>query len=148
MADTSTHLTPFADALEKLRARTVDSIRGYDEALDHAEPDVAPELQRLRAAHVEDVEAMRTHLSRIAGDPSADGSWMTPVQKAVMQVRAWTTGIDEGVMPAVIRGERSLLELVDDAISKSDPDDAAAAWLGRQRAQWQSRIAELEARHG
>lgn len=58
---------------------------------------------------------------------------MTPVQKAVMNARAWLTGIDEGVIPAVVRGERSLLELYDDAIGRSAGAPDARATLDGQR---------------
>jgi hypothetical protein len=71
---------------------------------------------------------------------------MTPVQEAVMEVRAWLTGIDKNVLPAVIRGERSLLELYDDAVKEAPGPSAALDTVLSQREILRTRIGVLETR--
>ena len=134
------------DAIEKLRTRLIDAVAGYDEALEHAEPDVAPTLRTLRGAHEREIERLVPVLTRLHGDTTSEGSWMTPVQKAVMNARAWLTGIDEGVIPAVVRGERSLLALYDDAIGEAAGEPDVLVPLADQRAELARLVDALEAR--
>jgi uncharacterized protein (TIGR02284 family) len=136
----------FLKALEKLHARLRDVDHGYQEALEHAEPDVAPSLLQMQVLHREDADHLRSHLSQLHGDASKEGSWMTPVQEAVMDVRAWLTGIDKNVLPAVIRGERSLLELYDDAVKEAPGPSAALDTVLSQREILRTRIDVLETR--
>ena len=143
---TSDPANTFLESLEKLHARLRDVIHGYQEALEHAEADVAPSLLQMQALHREDADHLGSHLSRMHGDASKDGSWMTPVQEAVMEVRAWLTGIDKNVLPAVIRGERSLLELYDDAIKEAPGPSAALDTVLSQREILGTRIDALETR--
>jgi hypothetical protein len=137
--------TPLVDALETLRTRLIDALHGFDEALAHAEPDVAPVLQRMRSVHAADVEALGLELARLNGDLSADGSWMTPVQQAVVKARAWLTGIDEGVLPAVARGERALIGLYEDAIAQAGAHPGIREMLTGQRGVLVAQLASIEA---
>lgn len=146
MLASSNDSRPLVEALEKLRTRLVDAIHGYEEALKHADSNVAPALQRLRTEHSSHVEELGPVLARLNGETSAEGSWMTPVQETVMQIRAWLTGIDEGVVPAVVRGERSLLELYDEALALAGGDSRAWDTLTRQRSELSTQVAALEAR--
>jgi len=136
----------FLSSLEKLHARLRDVIHGYQEGLKHAEPDVAPSLLQMQVLHQADADRLSNHLSQMKGDASKEGSWMTPVQETVMEVRAWLTGIDKDVLPAVIRGERSLLELYDDAIKEAPGPSTVLNTISSQRAVLSDRIDGLEAR--
>jgi len=69
---------------------------------------------------------------------------MSTVQETVMNVRAWLTGIDDGVLPAVIRGERSLLDQYDTAIGDTGMMVDLNAILRRQRAGLEAAVKSLE----
>ncbi len=134
------------ESLETLRTRLADAVAGYDEALEHAEPGIAPELQSMRAAHDREIRELGPLVAGLHGDISTEGSWMTTVQEAVMKARAWLTGIDAGVIPAVVRGERSLLSLYDDAIEAAVAHPDVRSSLTRQRADLERRTDALDAR--
>ncbi len=144
MTPSLTSTTETLESIEKLHTRLVDVIHGFDEALERAEPDVRESLRLLRDQHVCDADEIGSLLRAFHGDASKQGSWMSTVQKAVIHVRAWVTGIGEGVLPAVARGEQSLLECYDEAILASTRIDAFATPLRRQRTALQGAVADLE----
>ena len=68
---------------------------------------------------------------------------MTTVQQAVINVRACVTGMDDGVLPAVIRAERTLLDQYERAISDTAEIVDLDTVLRRQRAELETAVPSL-----
>ncbi len=129
---------------EKLHTSLIDAIHGYDEAIEHAEADVKADLVAMKRLHTSDEGALAAGIRAQHGEASKEGSWMSTVQETVMNVRAWLTGIDDGVLPAVIRGERSLLDQYATAIGDTGMMVDLNAILRRQRAGLEAAVKSLE----
>lgn len=78
--------------------------------------------------------------------PDQDGSFMTTVHKAVINVRAVITGIDESVIPGLVDGEKRVVGYYDEAIEGARGDATLLTELETQRAAVQSTIVQMEQR--
>ena len=76
--------------------------------------------------------------------PDKDGSYMSTVHRTIISFQSMLTDLDESVLPGFIDGEKRILEMYGEAITRSgDPDREV---LTRQRAELIERIAEMEQR--
>lgn len=131
---------------QKLHTQLIDAIHGYDEGIEHAEADVKGDLVAMKQRHTRHADELAAAIRVHDGEASKEGSWMSTVQETVMNVRAWLTGIDDGVLPAVIRGERTLLEQYDTAIEDTTAVISLNTILRNQRAEVANAVRSLEAR--
>lgn len=135
------------DALTSLHTALIDSRKGYETALDNADGKGLGPLFRdmitLRGAHADEVSAI---LTRQGHTTSEDGSIMATVHRAVINVRALLTGLDESILPGMIDGEQRIVSYYDDAIKAASGNTAVVTVLERQRVQVQAKIAEMQAR--
>ncbi len=145
MNQATSHKAELSSA-QKLHTKLIDAIHGYDEAIEHAEADVKGDLVAMKQRHTSHADELATAIRAHDGETSTQGSWMSTVQEAVMNVRAWLTGIDDGVLPAVVRGERTLLEQYDTAISDTAEMVSLNTILRNQRADVETAVRSLEAR--
>jgi hypothetical protein len=83
-------------------------------------------------------------LSSMGENPDAGESFMTFIQRAVIDVRAALTGLDEQTLPSFIRGEESVLSRYDDALKACAGDPKTAEILSRQRQLLKDKIAEMK----
>lgn len=122
----------YRDALAKLQVRITDTLAGYDEILDRAEPDIRPLMKEFCTAHTAHEAELSTRLRKHGCVPDEDGSFFSTVQRLVIKTRAVFDDIDEDVLNSVIKGEERILSLYDAAIAAArDEDDISL--LSRQR---------------
>lgn len=130
--------------VKTLHARLVDSRNGYEEGLklttDSAVVTVFKDLLELRDDHIAELD----RLLREKGEtPDEDGSWMTPIHEAIMNVRSWFGGLDESVFQGVISGEEDILEMYEKAISAVSPIENFVTALTEQKAVLSSKVQDL-----
>lgn len=116
-----------ADALAELHKRTVDALAGYETMVDKAEPefrDVARRFRDLHSAHAHRMAAMLVAHGR---SPDTDGSFMATVNRTVVAARAWFDEIDADVMAQVRSGEAHVIEAFDEASTRLEGTEQAAA---------------------
>jgi len=71
------------------------------------------EMMALRDRHHAELHQA---LIKLGEKPDDSGSFMSTVQKVVIDVRAAVTGLNENALPSFIRGEENILDLYDDAL--------------------------------
>lgn len=106
-----------ARALAELETRLADTIEGFDKVVEKAEPSFRPVAAEFRALHIRQRANVAMLLETLGHDQDAAGSIFGTVNKAVVSVRSWFDAIDEGIMEAMVNGEKHLLEAYADAIN-------------------------------
>lgn len=133
------------ETLSTLHTTLIDSLHGYEEALEDAGKNglvsLFEEMIALRRAHAVELEPL---LSAAGAVPDQDGSFMSTVHRAVISVQSVLTGLDERVLPGLIDGETRMLATFDEAIAAAT--GSAHDILVRQRSETADRIAEMERR--
>lgn len=102
-------VTAATDVLQDVHTATNDALEGYREMSSRARPDIEPTIGRLVELHerhaAEQAALLSADHDADVGDTSVQGS----VNKAVVIVRDWFTGLDRDTLPAVRQGEEALL---------------------------------------
>ncbi|MEO0486133.1 MAG: DUF2383 domain-containing protein [Pseudomonadota bacterium] len=129
----------------KVTTDVVDVIQGYKAMEDRAEPDLLPVVQRLLALHETHAAELFEHLQQIGGDADEAGSMMGLVHQAVATGRDWFDGLDASAEPALIRGERRLIDTYDTAVAATLRFDETRQMLERQRDALKAQVDALEA---
>lgn len=119
----------------KVHARILDVIRGYDELIERAEPDLEPIARRMAALHRAHHEGLHMALEARGHPPDDEGSFMGLVQENVIRVRSWMDDLDRDVLPRIREGERQLMALYDEAIGASPAGERDRRVLEDQRAE-------------
>lgn len=96
-------------ALSDLTTDIVDTLKGYSEMADRAEPELLPIVERLQALHETHAAALMETLGRLGGHPEAAGSAMGVINVAVAAARDWIGALDATAIPHVVEGEKRLL---------------------------------------
>jgi uncharacterized protein (TIGR02284 family) len=134
------------EALARLHSRIVDARKGYAEAIRLAgRPEMTATFTDLHDLHARHADALAALLRARGAEPDADGSFMALVHKAVLNVRAATTGLDAGALPGVIDGEERLLEAYDETRRALGGDARAVELLLEQEGELDARLGALEA---
>lgn len=144
MTDATTDQDDFTEAVKKLYVRLLDAANGYEEA---AEKTDESEMKTLYADiarfHNEQATALAPILARHGADPDGEGSWMSVLQRTIMQVRGVLSALGREALDPIVSGERRLLELYDETIAAGAyGGDVVVLTEGREAAA--KRIAELE----
>jgi uncharacterized protein (TIGR02284 family) len=128
------------EALARLHTRVIDARNGYAEALDLADRTEMIALFRdLHDMHSGHAGALAMAIIDRGGIPGTDGSFMSIVHKAVLNMRAAITGLEANVLPAIRDGEERMLDAYAEAL-RAVADWPQALWLLRKQ------IAAIEAR--
>lgn len=137
--------TDTGDTLKKLHARIVDATNGYAEGIEQAEgPEVVAFFEGFKTLHERHASELDALLRSKGYEPQADGSWMTWVHEGIMKLRGAVGTVDESVMDEVIKGEKAILDLYDEALDPELADAVGSALLLKQRAELQAKVAEGE----
>lgn len=137
--------TPTLDALHDVHTATNDVLKGYREMRARAEPEIQSVIQRLTAMHEQHVAEQSAELVRLRDTGKDDTSLQGTVNKVVVILRDWVSDLDRDVLPAVRKGEESLLKEYDQALNDSDvaAHASVAAMLRTQMAAIHTEMARL-----
>lgn len=127
-------MASFDERAAKVHTRVLDVIRGYEELVERAEPDLKPLAQRMLALHQAHHHELHLILEERGHPPDDRGSFMSLVQENVIRVRSWFDDMDRDVIPRVKEGEEQLVELYDEAIEAGPAGDRDRVRLEAQRA--------------
>ena len=116
--------------LVELDTRLSDTIDGLETLQRKADPGFRPVAADFRALHVRHRARVATLLQCLGHDPEQDGSVFGTVNKAAVALRSWLDTIDDGVMEAVLQGEKHVLQAYDAVIDASS--DAERTRILRQ----------------
>ena len=141
-------MTDRIDALKTLLTRLVDAREGYRDALDHAESaHIKSVLTQFMERRERNAAEVRSTLARAGHDVEEDGSILAAAHRSFMDLKDTLTGSDDSaVLAEVVRGEKTLLDAYDDALSAAGAGDPEYAFLVEQHASLKSAIAQLETR--
>jgi uncharacterized protein (TIGR02284 family) len=128
------------EALARLHTQVIDARNGYAEALDLADSaEMIAIFRDLHDMHSGHAGALAMAIIDRGGIPGTDGSFMSIVHKAVLNMRAAITGLEANVLPAIRDGEERMLSAYGEALDEVG-DWPQVQWLLRKQ------IAAIEAR--
>jgi tryptophan 2,3-dioxygenase len=104
------------DALHDIHTATNDVLRGYREMSARAEPEIQSVIGRLTEMHERHATEQANELLRLRDAGKDDSSFQGTVNKVVVILRDWLSGLDRDALPAVRDGEESLRNEYDKAL--------------------------------
>jgi uncharacterized protein (TIGR02284 family) len=136
----------FMDHLKTLHTSEIDARNGYEEALEDAGAMGMTSLFRdmiaLHDANADELGGILRNAGETAND---EGSFMSAVHRAIMNVRSLFNGLDSSVLPGLIDGEKRNVEKYDQA-RKAGNDSSMDFLLTAQRDKIQQKIGLMEAK--
>ena len=133
-----------ADSLKKLHTSLVDNQKGYEKAVEDAEPNVKSLFGEMAALKEKDHAELHAGLTKLGEKPDESGSFMATVHKTVIGVRAATTGLGTNSLSSFVMGEKQVVDEYDKAIEECSSDRDLVATLIRQKNTLLAKIAEME----
>ena len=133
-----------ADSLKKLHTSLVDNHKGYEKAVEDAEPNVKSLFGEMAALKEKDHAELHAGLTKLGEKPDEFGSFMATVHKTVIGVRAATTGLGTNSLSSFVMGEKQVVDEYDKAIEECSSDRDLVATLIRQKNTLLAKIAEME----
>ena len=124
----------FIEALAALQTRLKDTLAGFDEIQQKADPEIAGITAEFIAAHTAHELALSQRLVTLGRQPDEDGSFFSTIQRLVIKTRAAFDDIDDDILPSVVRGEERVIDLYDDAFNNAQ-DESDRTMLEQQRTQ-------------
>lgn len=133
--------TQGTDRLNELHTALLDSLHGYEEALEDAGPrgmtTLFQQMIALRTAATAELEPAIVSRGETAGS-----SLMSAVHRTVISIRSLFNDLDESILPGLIDGERRILQTYDEALQA--PDLPLRETVMRQRAAVVEKIKDME----
>ena len=108
------------EALHDVHTATNDVLKGYREMEQRAQPEIQAVIRRLTDMHQRHATEQQAELLRLRDAGEVDSSLQGTLNKVVVILRDWLSDLDEEVLPAVRKGEQSLLEEYDKVLK--DPE--------------------------
>ena len=133
------------DALHDIHTATNDVLNGYREMAARAEPEIQTVIARLTEMHLRHASEQEAVLLRLREAAIDDSSMQGAVNKAVVILRDWLSGLDRESLPAVRMGEESLLDEYKKALANLHAQDepAVVELLTKQSASIAAEISRL-----
>jgi uncharacterized protein (TIGR02284 family) len=132
------------DQLKSLHTSATYARNGYREALKDAEgKGMTPLFREMIGLHESNAAELARELTKANEIPDEDGSFMSVVHETIMDVRSLFNGLDEGVLPGLIDGEKRNLSKYDHALKVAGPASVASL-LTAQRGKIAQKIALME----
>jgi len=133
------------DQLIKLHTTLIDAQQGYEQALKDTNDSHIANLSRSMIAlreqhHIE----LHGALLEAGATPDDSGSFMSTVQRVVIDIRSTVTGLDTGALPSFIRGEEQIIGLYDDALREARGELRTVDILTRQKAALQEKVLDMK----
>lgn len=139
-----TDASEFDREAARVHTRVVDVIRGYQELVERAEPDLRPTAERMLNLHRSHQESLHVMLEARGHAPDGDGSFMGLMQEGVIRARSWVDDLDRETLPRIAEGERQLMELYDDAAGRAPAGDRDRALLEAQRREIEEEVERMD----
>jgi Domain of unknown function (DUF2383) len=108
------------DALHDIHVATNDVLKGYREMNARAQPEIQALIGRLTLAHQRHAAEQASELERWRVEAGDETSVQGTVNKVVVILRDWLSGLDREVLPAVRDGEASLRDQYRKALADAD----------------------------
>jgi uncharacterized protein (TIGR02284 family) len=110
----------FVEQLATLQTRLVDALSGYQVMQEKAEPEIQPIVAEYVRTHTRHEQELSSRLVALGQKPDEDGSFFSLVQEAVVRTRSLFSDLGTNVLPQVLDGEESLLEVYRDTLQQAD----------------------------
>jgi len=137
-------LSDFLEPAVSLRAALIDARAGYQEGATLAEdPQIRTILIGLRDLHEQHIGELTVALTARGAASPDDGSKMTMVHKAILNLRALFSGLNENILPGVIDGEERIIEDYRDAAIDTEDDRVLSDLLTAQCQRLQEEVRRL-----
>lgn len=117
---TSSATEAFVEQLATLQTRLVDALSGYEVMQEKAEPEIQPIVAEYVRTHTRHEQELSSRLVALGQKPDEDGSFFSLVQEAVVRTRSLFSDLGTNVLPQVLDGEESLLEVYRDTLQQAD----------------------------
>jgi len=133
------------EALHDIHTATNDVLKGYREMAARAEPEIQTVIARLTEMHLRHASEQEAVLLRLREAGTDDSSMQGAVNKAVVILRDWLSGLDRESLPAVRMGEESLLDEYKKALANlhAQGEPAVVELLTKQSASITAEITRL-----
>lgn len=128
--------------LAALHTHLLDTMEGFDKAMEKADADVLGPLEAFHGLHRAHAEKIAGMLAALGGAPRDDGSLLGTVNRAVVEVRSWFDGGGHTLMEAMIAGEARMVAAFDAVIEASPSPERRGALQ-----QMQTELRRLLQRH-
>jgi uncharacterized protein (TIGR02284 family) len=133
-----------ADHLKSLHTAAVDARNGYDEALRDADVgDLDFLFREMISLHAKHADALALQLRKRGEVADEDGSFMSNIHRAIMDIRSLFGGLDQSVLPGLIDGEERNLSRYNKALDLVGLSEEDRALLLRQRAVIEDAVAKM-----
>ena len=132
--------------LKRLHTNAIDARKGYEEVLADAEgKGMTPLFRRMIALHSTNASELTGQLQKNGEMPNQDGSFFAHIHRTVFSIRALFGGLDESVLPGLIKGEQCNVAAYDDALKMCETPSDLCALLTTQRGRIETEIAGMRA---
>jgi hypothetical protein len=140
---------PISEQLKSLHTAEIDAINGYEEARSDAEGGgMTPLFQEMIVVHTRNAADLAAELGARFEPRDDDGSFMSTVNRTVMDVRALFGGLGHGVLPGLIDGERRNAHHYAKAIATPDLTTGIRATLANNLSRLDDAITKMEGLSG
>jgi uncharacterized protein (TIGR02284 family) len=134
------------DHLKSLHTMAIDARNGYQAAQKDAEGHgLTPMFNEMISLHTANASELGALLAKAGATADSDGSFMSVVHRAIMDVRSMFGGLDKSVLPGLIDGETRNLASYDEAMVQPGLTGAIASVLAAGRARIAAAIQAMTA---
>jgi uncharacterized protein (TIGR02284 family) len=131
--------------LKSLHTADIDSLHGYEEARKDAEGrGMTPLFQELIVMHTRNAADLAAELQARGERADDEGSFMSAVNRTIMDVRGLFGGLGESVLPGLIDGEKRNLHHYDRVLASADLSANLRVILEGNRTRLEQTLDELE----
>ncbi len=99
-----------ATCLQIALSRSVALMDSYDKLVAQAALSIRPTLVSLRALHAKHITQLSAMITAKGRDPDRSKGVMAAVKNIVTRVRVMLDGVTQDVLPAILQGERDVLD--------------------------------------
>ena len=137
-------MTEQTKALTTLHTRLIDSIDGYEQALEKVEGDQSTFLRNTLTERRDFHDNLHARLVTDGIDLSEDGSTAAAIHRTIFNIRDALSSGDSGILAECARGDEHLRAAYDDAIERTTEEPTYDFLIG-QRAKVAAAISEAKA---
>ncbi|WP_371158194.1 PA2169 family four-helix-bundle protein [Jannaschia sp. 2305UL9-9] len=142
-------MTQRSEALHTLLTRLLDSRAGYEEAIEYVDtPSLKSTMSDLMERRSRNAAEVRGYLEQLGETVDDDRSLLARAHRLFIGFKDAVTGKDDdAVLAEVVRGEKTLRDAYDEAITAAGGNDPEFDFLVAQHDSLNQAIHELEPRH-